>query len=163
MRIEPIVPGDREALLEVVVKTRLFTPSEADSLLGGVLDGLSSSTLPSGHEAACCRVGRSNTPAGWCYYAPDVHAPAVWNLWWIGVSPEHHGTGAGKRLLEHVEQRVSAAAGRLLVIETSESDALARARRFYAANGYAECGRVPHFYAEGESKVIFARRLQIAV
>ena len=62
-------------------------------------------------------------------------------------------------MLAHVEESVVRAGGRLLVIETSDSDALARARRFYARAGYEDCGRIPHFYAENEAKVIFARRL----
>ena len=65
----------------------------------------------------------------------------------------------GRALLHHVEQTVRAAAGRLLVIETSDSERLLRARRFYTAQGYSECGRVPDFYGEGEAKVIFARLL----
>ena len=32
-------------------------------------------------------------------------------------------------------------------------------RRFYAKRGYAECGRVPDFYAEGDGKVIYAKRM----
>lgn len=152
-------PADREALIQLAVDTELFTDEEARALLGGVLDGLASSVLAEGHAAVCCRTQVDQAPGGWCYFAPDDHAAGVWNLWWIGVSPHRHGAGVGRALLHHVEETVRAAAGRLLVIETSESDKLARARRFYTAQGYTECGRVPDFYGEGEAKVIFARRL----
>lgn len=83
----------------------------------------------------------------------------MWNLWWIGVHPDAHGSGAGQGLLQAVETAVTAQQGRVLVIETSDAELLGRARRFYAARGYAECGRVPDFYGEGEAKVIFAKRL----
>jgi ribosomal protein S18 acetylase RimI-like enzyme len=151
---------ERAHLLEIAVGTGLFAPDEAESLLGGVLDGFASSTMPSGHEVACCRSQSGSAALGWCYFAPDDHADGVWNLWWIGVAPANHGSGAGRALLKHVEQRVLMQGGRILVIETSDSDLLARARRFYASHGYSECGRIPHFYSEGESKVIFSRRLQ---
>ncbi|HOB93851.1 MAG TPA: GNAT family N-acetyltransferase [Aquabacterium sp.] len=159
MEITPVAPADREALIQLAVDTELFTDEEARALLGGVLDGLASSVLAEGHAAVCCRTQVDQAPGGWCYFAPDDHAAGVWNLWWIGVSPHRHGAGVGRALLHHVEETVRAAAGRLLVIETSESDKLARARRFYTAQGYTECGRVPDFYGEGEAKVIFARRL----
>jgi ribosomal protein S18 acetylase RimI-like enzyme len=94
----------------------------------------------------------------WAYYAPDQHADAVWNIWWIGVQPASQGLGAGRGLLHHIEARVAAQGARLVVIETSATAGLARARRFYASQGYAECGRVPDFYAEGDDKVVFARR-----
>lgn len=162
MRIEAVNPRERANLLEVAVSTELFTPEEAESLLGGVLDGIASASMQVGHEVACCRSEDSDVALGWCYFAPDDHAQGVWNLWWIGVAPGHHGSGAGAALLRHVERRVISQGGRILIIETSDSDLLSRARRFYASNGYRECGRIPHFYSEDESKVIFSRRLESA-
>lgn len=158
MQIDTVVNQDREALLAIAVRTGLFTSDEAESLLGGVLDGLASGSLPEGHQAAACRLRAGESFIGWTYFAPDPHAQGVWNLWWIGVDPEHHGAGAGVQLLRHAEKTVAAEGGRVLVIETSDAPALASARRLYAAQGYLECGRIPNFYAEGESKVVFARR-----
>ena len=159
MRIESLRPFDRSQLLQLAVDTTLFTAEEAESLLGQILDGFASENMPQGHEAACYFGSGGEAPVGWCYFAPDDHAEGVWNLWWLGVTPKLHGSGAGHELLAHVERRVETEGGRLLVIETSASNELSRARRFYASHGYAECGRVPHFYAENESKVIFARQL----
>jgi ribosomal protein S18 acetylase RimI-like enzyme len=160
MRIEPARPDERAHLIELAVSTGLFAPEEAESLLGGVLDGFASAGMPTGHEVACCRSEDSSNALGWCYFAPDDHAQAVWNLWWIGVAPSNHGSGAGSALLQYVEQRVLTQGGRLLIIETSDSDLLARARSFYVSHGYTERGRIPHFYADNESKVIFSRRLE---
>ena len=84
----------------------------------------------------------------------------MWNVWWIGVAPERHGAGVGAALLAHVERRATDRGGRVLVIETSDGPATARARTFYRRAGYDECGRVPDFYASDEAKVIFAKRLR---
>jgi len=157
MQIDTVVEQDRDALLAIAVGTGLFTWEEAQGLLGEVLDGLAEGTLPDGHQAAACRLTPGGALVGWTYLAPDPYAQGVWNLWWIGVHPEHHGAGAGRQLLHHAEQVVAAKGGRVMVIETSDSPALERARRFYGAQGYRECGRIPDFYAEGESKVVFAR------
>jgi ribosomal protein S18 acetylase RimI-like enzyme len=159
MPINSVTPPERAHLLGVATRTGLFSEEEAESLLGGVLDGIEAMELPEGHQAASYRKEADGPAVGWCYFAPDDHAAGVWNLWWIGVDPEEHGTEAGRAMLAHVEECVVGSGGRLLVIETSDSAALARARRFYTRAGYKDCGRIPHFYAENEAKVIFARRL----
>jgi ribosomal protein S18 acetylase RimI-like enzyme len=158
MLIESVTPQDRGQLLLVAVSTGLFTSEEAESLLGEILDGLASKTMPPGHQAISCRFRSIEAPVGWSYFAPDSHATDVWNLWWIGVSPRGHGKGVGALLLQYAENKVASLGGRIVVVETSAAEELGRARRFYGTQGYLECGRVPDFYAEGEAKVIFARR-----
>jgi len=149
---------DRDLLLRLATSTGLFTTEDAEWLLGKVLDGLHGNILPSGHQAFICRSAPGQALLGWSYFAPDQHAANVWNLWWIGVSPSAQGAGAGAHLLRHAERTIASLGGRLLVIETSDLEITGRARRFYAKEGYSECGRIPDFYSEGEAKVIFARR-----
>lgn len=156
--LRPLLATDRPRLLEIAVATGLFTPPDADGLLGGVVDGLVSGALPDGH-AAVVAVRDDGAMAGWAYYAPDAYAADVWNLWWIGVDPPQHGRGDAHALLAHVERAAAEHGGRVLVIETNDQPAQARARAFYARRGYGERGRVPDFYADGEAKVIFSRRL----
>lgn len=160
MLINPVTPEEHGLHMDIAVRTKLFSRAEAESLLGEVLVGLQASALPEGHQAVSCRQSLGESPNGWCYFAPDDHAEQVWNLWWIGVDPVAHGTQVGRTLLAYTEKRVARAGGRLLIIETSDSEATARARQFYVKAGYEECGRIPHFYAENEAKMIFARRLQ---
>lgn len=157
MLIESVKSEDRKQLLSVATSTGLFTAEEAESLLGGVIDSLGANSMPEGHQAFCCRLSVNHAPIGWTYFAPDQHASDIWNLWWIGVSPNKHGTGAGKLLLRHAERLVSMSGGRLLIIETSATEPLIRARRFYETQGYLECGRIPDFYSVGDAKVIFSR------
>jgi ribosomal protein S18 acetylase RimI-like enzyme len=156
--IQNVNSKDRSHLLSIACATNLFTPEDAEALLGEVLDGIFSGALSPDHQAICCRVDESGDIVGWSYFAPDQFAEGVWNVWWIGVQPSSHGTGAGKQLLRHVETKIASLGGRIVVIETSDSEEFARARKFYANEGYSECGRVPEFYGEGESKVIFSRR-----
>lgn len=158
MNVVPVEPVDRSALLAVAVKTGLFSPDDAEVLLGGVLDQLAAGTLPGGHAALACRTLPDAEVIGWTYFAPDQYAEGVWNVWWLGVSTEAHGMGAGQSLLRAAESHAHAAGARIVVVETSSGDAQARARMFYAKEGYAECGGVPDFYGDGDHKVIFSRR-----
>jgi ribosomal protein S18 acetylase RimI-like enzyme len=158
MYIESVTSKDRGSLLAIATSTGLFTPEEAEALLGDVIDKLNTGSMPAGHQAVSCRLNVNEAPVGWSYFAPDQHAANVWNLWWIGVSPRGQGTGVGTHLLQHAEHTIAAFGARLLIIETSAAAPLASARSFYEANGYLACGRVPDFYGEGEAKVIYARR-----
>lgn len=156
MIIAPVQKHERQALLDLAVSTGLFTPEDAEGLLGSVLDSLTAGDLPSGHAAVSCRESYGSPVVGWSYFAPDPYAEQVWNVWWIGVTPSHHGMGVGQALLAHVKQAAMASGVRIIVIETSDQAPLARARKFYLKLGYKECGRIPDFYDKGDAKVIFS-------
>jgi len=162
MIIQEVRTDERANLLSLAVQTGLFSPEEAEGLLGGVLDSLSEGQLPAEHAALACRPSEDCPAVGWSYCAPDQYAEGVMNIWWIGVAPSAYGTGAGKALLSHVERAAAASGYRIIVIETSDQPLLARARSFYLRAGYAECGRVPDFYGPGDSKVIFSRSVASA-
>ena len=162
MIITPVEKHEKEALLSLAVSTGLFTPEDAEGLLGGVLDSLTAGELPEGHAALACRESGDGEAIGWSYYAPDPYADKVWNVWWIGVSPDHQGGGAGQAMLSYIAQKATASGARVIVIETSDQAPLARARSFYIKLGYEERGRIPDFYAEGDSKVIFSRTLAVS-
>ena len=75
------------------------------------------------------------------------------------MDPAAQGSGAGTRLLAEVERRLCDARGRMLVVETSSRDEYDATRGFYAARGYKEAARVGHFYAPGDDRVIYTKRL----
>ena len=157
MVIEPANIVERAALIHIALRTGLFSSEEAEALLGSTLDGLANGSLPAYHQAVVCRRAQSAEVLGWSYFAPDAYAEGVWNIWWIGVAPHHHGRGVAQALLSHIEETIVHSGGRVIVIETSDQQPTARSRRFYEKSGYRECGRVPDFYGPGEAKVIFAR------
>jgi ribosomal protein S18 acetylase RimI-like enzyme len=157
MVIEPTRNDEHDSLLRIAVETGLFTFEDAEGLLGGILIALAEGSLPDGHAAVACRTVAGGEAIGWSYFAPDQYADGVWNVWWIGVLPSYQGTGAGRALLTHVESRAAEHNVRVIVIETSDQNPMAKARRFYTSFGYAECGRIPDFYATGEAKVVFSR------
>jgi ribosomal protein S18 acetylase RimI-like enzyme len=154
---------ERSRLLDIAVNTGLFDSDSAAALLGGILDAKHDGALDSSHRVRVWRAASDANASGWTYAAPDAHAPDIWNLWWIGVDPSAHGAGIGTALLRDIESLAQAAGARLLVIETSALPATARARRFYLREGYEACGRIPDFYADGDDKIVFARRLVPAV
>lgn len=159
MVITPVQANERQELLDLAVRTGLFSANEAEGLLGGVLESLAAQQAPEGHVAVACRASSGEKILGWSYFAPDPYVERVFNIWWIGADPLQHGRGVGSALLSHVETEAGKAGARVAIIETSDQPRLARARAFYAKRGYAERGRIPDFYGVGDAKVIFSRTL----
>ena len=54
---------------------------------------------------------------------------------------------------------LQAKGARILIADTSGTEAFAPPRAFYAANGYAEEARIRDFWATGDDKVVFWKAL----
>lgn len=150
-------PDETDDLVELALRTGLFTPEDADLLLRSTLDQLHAGTLGEGHFAFVLE--SDGQARGWVYFSDNPRANGVWDLWWIGVDPACRGRGIGAQLMAFVEAYARDRGARLLQVETSDTDALASTRAFYTRLGYATCGRVPDYYADGDGKITFVRRL----
>lgn len=157
--VRPAQPQETDALVAIGKATGLFTDDEANALLRDTLHAIHQGMLPPSHRANVAISATAEVPIGWVYFAPKEGTNAVWELFWIGVDPKHHGKGVGAYLLHFVETEVRTAGGRLLLVETSSTPALAQTRGFYRQHGYVECGLVPDFYGPGDGKSTFAKPL----
>lgn len=157
--IRAAAPNETATLVAMAAATGIFQPSEAEQLLGGVLQDFHAGRLDPSHQIQVFADDETKAVQGWVYFAASFKADGVWDLWWIGVDPTAQATGVGGALLEFVEEFIRAAGARLLIIETSSTEPLTKARNFYAKRGYANCGQIPDFYADGDDKIIFAKRL----
>ena len=111
-------------------------------------------------EGHACIVGtQDGNVVGVAYWEPWRAADRVWNLLMLGVRPEFHGRGIGRRLIAEVERSLAAVDQRLLLVETSGTPAYAQARGFYTACGYDEEARVRDLWAPGDDMVLFRKAL----
>lgn len=157
--LRPTTPADTPALLALAAATGVFKPHEMVAL-NEVLDDYHETNRADGHVAATWDdVG---TPLGFVYYAPAAMTDRTWELWWIAVEKGRQGRGLGKALLDTVEADVRARGGRLLLIETSSLTHYLPTREFYLKRGYVIAGAVPDYYADGDAKVIFSKRIAAA-
>jgi ribosomal protein S18 acetylase RimI-like enzyme len=154
----PAEKHESSYLVEQASKTEPWKPGEAEELLGGVLEAYFTGQLGDGHFIGVWE-NQNKLVVAWSYYAANPHAPGVWDVWWIGTDPSLSGRGYGTKLLSAIERDISMRSGRVIVIETSATPPLARARRFYPRLGYLESGRISNFYGPGEDKIIFAKSL----
>ncbi|MGH7483554.1 MAG: GNAT family N-acetyltransferase [Longimicrobiales bacterium] len=96
---------------------------------------------------------------GYVCYGRTPCTLGTWDLYWIAVSPDCQRTGVGTHLLQEVERRLARDEARLVIIETSSQPGYAPTRAFYERHGYEQVARVPDFYAPGDDRLIFTKRL----
>lgn len=82
-----------------------------------------------------------------------------WDLYWIAVDPALQGRGLGRELLGAVEAEVASAGGLGVYVETSGKEEYAPTRAFYLRCGYTVAAEFADFYAPGDSKVVFVKRV----
>lgn len=97
--------------------------------------------------------------AGYCVYGPVPLTIASYDLYWIAVGRDYQGRGVGRALLTHAERDIARRGGEQVYIETSARAPYRRTRRFYRAAGYRLAARFKHFYAPGDDKLVYEKRL----
>jgi ribosomal protein S18 acetylase RimI-like enzyme len=83
----------------------------------------------------------------------------TWNLLLVAVHPEQQGNGLGASLIREVEQELRDRDQMILLVETSGMPEFERTRGFYRRLDFAEEARIRDFYAPGDDKVVFWKRL----
>lgn len=96
---------------------------------------------------------------GFAYCEPERLTDGTHNLLAIAVSPDRQRCGVGKSLVGAVEQHLSLSAGRILLVETSSLDDYAGTRAFYDGLGFSREAVIRDYYADGEHKVVFWKKL----
>ena len=160
MTIRPAFPSDSPRLVELAHATGVFKPFELEAL-GEVLADYHAANRDANHH---CHVGeRDGETAGFHYVAPAALTERAWDVWWLAVAPSRQGNGVGKLLLDHAESVARSRSARILFIETGSTPLYSPARAFYTKQGYRIAAEVHDFYADGDDKVIFSKRVQDVV
>ena len=155
--LRPTVPADTDALIAMTVATGVFKPHEIVALQE-VLADYHATNREFGHVAMTWE--EADGPTGFVYYAPTAMTDRTWELWWIVVKKDHQGSGVGGQALKAVEGLIRDAGGRLLLIETSSTPPYEPTRRFYVKHRYVVSAQIPDFYADGDDKVVFWKKLE---
>lgn len=156
--IRKATANDQTALIDVARATGIFEAAELD-FFSDMITKCFRGDLP-GHDWLVLDdklVSKGEGIIGVAYYAPEMMADNVWNLWFLGVHPDHQGQGHGSKLLSAVEGTLRDQAARILLIETSGIDDFAQTRKFYLNNGYDEEARIREYYEAGHDKIVFRK------
>lgn len=153
--IRTATPADESAILRVAIDSGLFPTEHA----GEFAAALSTQLDPDAEDHHWLVTEPDVGIVAAAYYAPEVHTDGTYNLYFIAVREAHKAAGYGSALLQHVESALRQNGARVLLIETSSLDGFELTRRFYLKHGYTEEARIRDFYAAGEDKVVFWRKL----
>lgn len=155
IRVAALEPSQRAALEQLLVDTGYFRADEIVVALE-VFDAYCAAPDAdySGHSARAV----DGSLAGYVIYGPTPCTVGTWDIYWIAVAPAYQRAGVGTLLIDEVERRLHGRA-RMLLVETSGQPLYASTRAFYERRGFDEVARVPDFYADGDDRVILARRI----
>ena len=158
MKIRPIIEKDRQAVLEVIHLTGMFTKEE-ERVATEVIDVC---LVKSGQQDYVVVVieNEQGIIVGYLCYGPTPMTEGVVDLYWMAVHPGKHRQGYGKALIQWLEKDVQEKKGRLIVIETSSRDKYATTRNFYQRLGYVENARIRDFYRPGDDQLIYCKYLK---
>jgi ribosomal protein S18 acetylase RimI-like enzyme len=148
--IRPITRADLPGLKAVINAAALFP--------GEMLDAMTAPHLKGDGEDIWLTAD-ADGPVALAYAAPEQMTQGTWNLLLIAVHPERQGEGIGSSLVHVVEERLSASAARVLLVETSGLQEFEGTRAFYRQRGFEEEARIREFYRAGEDKIIFRKTL----
>ena len=152
MHIRPIARADLPALARMLDTIELFPGDMLADLIAPCLTDPASDDVWLTAET-------DGEPVALLYAVPEPATDRAWNMRAIGVRADRQGGGIGRRMVERLEATLRERGQRLLIVDTSGTDGFAGSRAFYRALGYAEEGRVRDFWADGDSKVVYRKRL----
>jgi GNAT superfamily N-acetyltransferase len=156
-KIRPFNREDKTAVIRILRNTPEFTPAEVD-VAEEVIDAYIQAPVRSGYKIFVAEVDSLIT--GYICYGPTPLTEGTWDIYWMAVARGQQGKGVGKSLLASAEDKMRETNGRLALIETSAKPEYEGTRRFHLSQGYELACRIADFYAPGDDKLVFQKRLR---
>jgi ribosomal protein S18 acetylase RimI-like enzyme len=141
----------------IVRATAVFSDAEQAVAVEMALDYLWRSTRSGYHFCFACR---DNDVAGYSCFGQIPCTESSFDLYWIVVDPHYQNLGIGTSLLHHTESAARTMGARQTFIETSSHHTYTPTHRFYERNGYYCIAELPDFYAPGDNKKIFVKKVE---
>ena len=155
--IGPTRPDEDEAILEITARAGVFDKKEIETVRE-LLDGYYDDPDKSGYHFLSYR--EAGRVLGYACWGPRDLSGHGYDFYWLCTAIESRGKGIGRALMQRVEAEVLARNGIWIVIETSDTDQYAPARRLYERCGYQTSMLLPDFYHAGDGLVTFTKRVR---
>jgi ribosomal protein S18 acetylase RimI-like enzyme len=154
--IRPMTAADKPAVMNTLRALPEFTPEEV-VVAEEVIDSYLEKSLGSGYHILVAEAASS--VMGYVCYGPTPMTEGTWDMYWLAVDARKQGQGIGRALMAFAEDRIRESDGRLIIIETSGRPQYEKTRHFHESQGYTEVSRIADFYAPGDDKLFFEKRL----
>ena len=153
---EELTPKDAARIHALAAVTGFFTAEEAAIAQELAEERLTRGAASGYHFLLAEEAGEL---LGFACFGPIPCTRGAYDLYWIVVRPDRQGGGLGRLLLTAAEERIAAAGGRRVYIDTSSRPQYAPTRAFYRACGFREEALLADFYDQGDGKTIFCKVL----
>ena len=153
--IRPLAQHDKPAVMGILRSTQEFEPAEVP-VAEEVLDSCLASP-GNGYQSLVAE--EHGAPLGFICFGMIPLTIAAYDVYWLAVKKGQRRQGVGRALLVKAETEIKIAGGYLVLIETSSKPGYRPARSFYRRCGYQAVSRIRDFYAPGDHRVTFAKKL----
>ncbi len=155
-RTEPTL-DDIAAVRRIVTSTGFFREDEIGIAVELVEERLDEGIEASGYHFVFA--DDASGAVGYACFGPIPCSLTSWDLYWIAVDAAAQRGGLGCALLEAAEASIRAQGGKAIYIETSAKPQYDATRFFYEACGYALEHVFEDFYAPGDGKAVYSKRV----
>jgi GNAT superfamily N-acetyltransferase len=154
-----LIPGDEDAVEEIVRSSELFSEAEIDLAIDLVSERRRRGESSAHRFLLAERKQPERRTVGFLCYGEIPGTVGSYQIHWIQAHHDERGTGLRGWLLESCERRIAEGGGRRVYVESSERDQFRPMREFYSSHGYRIEARLDDFYAPGDAKLIFLKSL----
>lgn len=152
-----LISGDSQAIGNLLASTGFFYPYEIE-----VAKELSDTNLELGTEASGYHfivAHEDEKVLGYCCFGLSPCTESSYDLYWIAVHKNQMNRGIGRKLMTLAENSIVKLGGTIVWVETSGRPLYESTRAFYTAIGYDKVAALPDFYAPGDDKIIFTKKV----
>jgi ribosomal protein S18 acetylase RimI-like enzyme len=161
-RIASLSPEHRTRLTDILRQTGVFRDEEVGIALELFDEAFPSPTSTGSSDYEFLGAFDDNDVLmGFACYGPTPETDQAYDLYWLAVDPAAQHEGTGTLILRAVEGRLRETRGRLVVAETSSRPEYDATRAFYESRGYREAARIREFYAPGDDRIIYTKRIEL--
>ena len=157
MLIRPIQSSDKTSVHQILINTKVFTQEEIDVALELMDDYLKNPS--SCYKTFVITEKGSPAIAGYVCFGKSPMSYATYDLYWIAINPQVQKKGIGKSLMKFVENEIVKEHGNQILLETASKSSYDPTRKFYEALGYQKIAIIDDYYAPGDSKIIYAKKI----
>ena len=150
--IRKIEPKDLPSLKSVLDSSELFPSEMLDDMIADFFNN------PKTTDFWFTTI-QNDIPISLGYCAPEPMTEGTFNLYAIAVDKAFQGKGIGREMMSFIENVLLKKQARILIVETSGTADFELTRKFYNKIGYIQQAIIPEFYAQGDDKVVFWKKL----
>lgn len=154
---DTVTRADVAAVRRIVEASGYFRADEVAVAIELIEDRLAKGVEGSGYHFLFAE--QEGEVVGYACFGPIPCTLTSWDLYWIAVAPDLKGRGIGRMLVNRLEDTARANRCLAMYIETSARPLYDSTRAFYVACGYLIEHAFADFYAPGDGKAVYVKRL----